>query len=100
MHLRLVMRWKSWGVIVISLLAMWKVWVVSHLLLAKVCIRMALADLSSSKQMIGLKPVACMWPMVSLVRVLYHIATQLVLALLENGAKICKEKGKKMMLDS
>ena len=63
-HLRMVMRWKSQGVTVISLLAMWKVWVVSHHFLAKVYTRMALANLSSSKQIIDSKPTAQMWALV------------------------------------
>ena len=48
------------GVIVISLSAIWKVWVVSHHLSAKVCTRMALVDLSISNWMIGLKSAARM----------------------------------------
>ena len=67
----------------------------SHHLLAKACTRMALADLFGNKQMIGSKPVAHMWPMVSSVRVLYHTVTRLVLPLPKKGAKIYKQKGKK-----
>lgn len=54
-HLRLVIRWKSWGVKGISLLAIWKVWVVSYHLSSKDCTKMALADLLGSKLLIGLK---------------------------------------------
>ena len=65
LHLRPVMWWKSWGVTVISLSAIWKVWVVFKLLSAKVCTNMVLANLSGSKRMIGSKPAAWMWPLVS-----------------------------------
>ena len=44
------------GVTVISLLVMWKVWVVYHHLSTRDYTRMALADLSGSKRMIGSKP--------------------------------------------
>ena len=44
-NLRLVIRWKLWGFTISSLSAMWKVWVVSHYLLDKVCTSMALANL-------------------------------------------------------
>ena len=106
-----VMRWKSWGVIVISLSAMWKVCVVSHHLSAKVCIKTALADLSGIKWMTSSKPAVRMWPQVSLVRLLYHTNTWLVLPLPKYGAKTYKNRvwlnsrlgeknGRKVILDS
>ena len=58
---------------------MWKVWVVSHHPSAKHYTKMALAEVSGSKQMIGSKPAECMWPLVSLVKTLYHEAARLVL---------------------
>ena len=94
-NLRPVMRWKPWGVTVISLSTMWKVWVVSHHLSAKVCTKMALADLLGNKWMIGSKPATRIWPLVSLVRALHHAATLLVLPLPENKAEIYKEKRKR-----
>ena len=51
---KLVMRWKLWEVIVISKPTMWKVWVVSHHLSAKVYAKTALANLSGIKQTTGL----------------------------------------------
>ena len=86
------MWWKSWGVIVISQSAMWKVWVVSHHILAKVYTEIALADLSGNRQMIGSKPAAQMWPRVSLVRMLYHTNTRLVLPLPESKVETYKKR--------
>ena len=66
-------------------------WVVSYHLSAKVCTRMALADLSNSKRMIGSKLVAQMRAFVSVVRTLYHATTLLVLPLLENEGETYKK---------
>ena len=90
-HRRLVIQWKSWGVIVISLLAIWKVWVVSHHLPANVCIRMALAELSGSKQRMGSKPASHTKAFMSSARALYQEEMWLVLPLTEKGGKTCKE---------
>ena len=72
----------------------WTVWVVSHYLSTKVCTRLALANLSNSKWIIGSKPTARIWALVSTVRKLYHVVTQLVLPLLENGEKVYKRMKK------
>ena len=66
-------------------------WVVSYHLSAKVCTRMAPADLSNSKRMIGSKLVAQMKAFVSVVRTLYHATTRLVLPLLENEGETYKK---------
>ena len=68
---------------------MWKVWAVSHHLSTKDYTKMVLAKVFGNKRMIGLKPAMRMWPLVSLVKILYHAATQLVLPLPEG--KICKK---------
>ena len=51
---------------------------------------MALEDLSGSKQMIGSKPTAQIWALVSVARTLYPDATQLVLPLPKNEVKYVK----------
>jgi len=83
--------WVQGVTIVISLSAIWKVWVVSHHLSARDCAKMVLADLFSRRQVMGLKPAPRMWAFVSLARSLYHLATQLVLPLPEYKDEACKK---------
>ena len=73
-HQRPVIQWKSYGVTVISMSAMWKVWVASHHLSAKDSTKMALAWLSSNRWITGSKPVARMKAFVSSIKTLYHEA--------------------------
>jgi len=48
LHQRLVILWKSWGITVIFLSTMWKVWEVSHHLSTKDYTKMVIAWLSIS----------------------------------------------------
>ena len=61
-----------------------------HHLSAKHCTKIALVEVSGSERMMGSKPAACIWPLVSLVKTWYHEATWLVLPLAEKVGKACK----------
>ncbi|KAK9998217.1 hypothetical protein SO802_017820 [Lithocarpus litseifolius] len=63
------------GVTAISRSVIWKVWVVSHHLSTKHCTKIALVEVYGSERMMGLKLVARIWPLVSLVKTWYHEAT-------------------------
>lgn len=51
---------------------------------------MALVEVSNNKWVMGSKPVACMYPLVSSVMIWYHEATWLVLPLLKKAGKAYK----------
>ena len=92
--LRSVIWWKSWVVTVNTVLAMWKVWVVSHHLSASTYTRMPLVKLSKSKHMMGSKPATYIKALVSFVKARYHAKMRLTLPLPKKGVKAYERQEK------